>query len=532
MRAFACLVVGLAAFFAMQACLDPTQATLVITTNVDCGPEIPAKDTLFETGLNAAASPEAASADLATTTRACSPQASGIHDVGEIVVFPEDGASQASVIVVGALDEATTAERCLEFARTNDTSDPTFDPESCIVARRTVVFAAHTMLDVPILLDRYCAGVPCAKGTTCVRVGQGEETTCADDKPPCKGPKCDDPRGGGEPVGGAAAGGGGGGSNTEPIPIDCGTYVPIHEPQNEAAPPTAIFGLSADNVGAQEILVARRNAMGVPQLAKLSGGQFELLRPLASAGLSIHGVRSDGGTAVGVAEAGHAEFFELDGAADTLPIPAASTDVFVASSAVAYFVNGGDTIAIVTLPDESVDTYAFGPLAVSPKLRAVTAAGGRAFAVGTHICWGDDTMTDCSNPFATPLADAWAINEAELLGVTTLGLVSLVNVSGVSLGTPAQLPITGSPPVQATKAQGMRLAGQPSGPLVFWVAGTAGPEGDGYIARGTKQGVPFDWAECRIPGKGPVTDFWVSADEATILFITSTGVYRLDPDFL
>ena len=148
-RSVARLRPGLLGLALLVGCLDPTQATLLISTNVTCGPESAEPGALFETGILAAPASRVDEVSFTVTTKECS-----AGDVGSIVVFPEDGASEAAVVVVGSIG-SQTAEGCLPFAR----RVPMADGNQCIVARRRISFISHKKLEIPIVLDMECVGV-------------------------------------------------------------------------------------------------------------------------------------------------------------------------------------------------------------------------------------------------------------------------------------------------------------------------------------------------------------------------------------
>jgi hypothetical protein len=136
-----CLALGAAA----SACLDPTQATVEISTNAECS-------YIKETGIAADDEP----VDLAgfeTTTDQCSG-----GEIGSIVLYPEgpqDG--ELSFKVVTSLG-STPIDEC---------AAPKFG-RACIVARRSMNFVPHHPFRVPVSMDFACAGVDCPAEQTCV----------------------------------------------------------------------------------------------------------------------------------------------------------------------------------------------------------------------------------------------------------------------------------------------------------------------------------------------------------------------------
>jgi hypothetical protein len=133
---------------AVAACRDPTEVTLVLSTNAcDAG----YAGTSIAVASRNVTSPESPVA----TTMNCSPDGS----IGTLVVVP------------GAMGEGTfivTVQADLAPG-----SDPgsacDVDASRCIVATREMGFIDHTRLTLPIVLDRDCEGVVCEAGTTCVQ---------------------------------------------------------------------------------------------------------------------------------------------------------------------------------------------------------------------------------------------------------------------------------------------------------------------------------------------------------------------------
>ncbi len=189
----------------LTSCLDPTQVTLEITTNLECGAEEPSAGALFETAITAGPTPDLPR-ETRATTRACSSDGAGRSEIGTLTLVPTDGASRAYALVVGSIGE-TPASECLLAALA---PAPAAAP-ACVVARRTISFAPHKSLSLPVFLDRQCAGVLCDADSTCV-VRDGRPG-CVSSATECSGERCDvdvETSGGGG-AGGAAEGGGGAG---------------------------------------------------------------------------------------------------------------------------------------------------------------------------------------------------------------------------------------------------------------------------------------------------------------------------------
>ncbi len=189
---------ALAALFAATACLDPTQATIEITTDIACGGPGHEPATLFDVVVSAGVPGSALGEAVQTISDHCEG-----GDIGSVVVVPRAGEPRASVLVVGGIG-STNAEACLPFARGEVDQAP-----ECVVARRTVAFVDHTPLRVPVRLFAACAGVRCAEDRTCVPGAPLDETglPCVSAEVECRGAVCT--VGGGGEVGGGGVGGGG-----------------------------------------------------------------------------------------------------------------------------------------------------------------------------------------------------------------------------------------------------------------------------------------------------------------------------------
>jgi len=236
------LVIGWIAVASLGGCLDPTQATIEITTNATCGGEGGAASdaqAFHEAGLVAGTSQVVRSAALQTSTDACTEGSNGIATVGSMVLYPRDDARFASLVVVGAIGNVT-AEDCLERIRSGSP-----DVTSCIIAKRSVAFIEHEDLHVPILLDRSCAGVVCGEEETCVV--QAGKPACVSAETVCVGNECNPSAGagggvtasasvGGGGVGGNGGSGGAGGGNA--------TFEVLPPPSANAS--TRAFGVSDD----------------------------------------------------------------------------------------------------------------------------------------------------------------------------------------------------------------------------------------------------------------------------------------------
>lgn len=132
------------------ACREPTQMTLVVSTDVPCA-------ALREVVMVAAnesriAEERVPSGFYAATTNAC---AAGGH-VGTLVLTPAEN-GRGGVVVVAGVDRA--ASEC----------KPADGYFGCVVARRSFSFVDHTPLELPVALMLDCKNVPCDAVSTCVR---------------------------------------------------------------------------------------------------------------------------------------------------------------------------------------------------------------------------------------------------------------------------------------------------------------------------------------------------------------------------
>ncbi len=148
-----------ATLVAAQACLAPTQLTLVVDTDVPC-PE------LKGVAITVSDRPEGAETKGFVTAETSDCQAGG--RVGTLVVTPSDSGRAAIVVVAGVTRPARECSSANGY-------------EGCIVARRLVSFVDHTALVVPVRLEVDCLDVPCNAISTCSK-GRcvSSETICDD----------------------------------------------------------------------------------------------------------------------------------------------------------------------------------------------------------------------------------------------------------------------------------------------------------------------------------------------------------------
>lgn len=155
-------VVFLSTIFAAEACLAPTQVTVVVETDVPCGE-------LKGVTLTVSDRPEGAETKGFVTAETGECQAGG--RVGTLVLTPSDSGRAAVVVVAGVTRPARACNAANGY-------------EGCIVARRLVSFIDHTALVVPIRLEVDCLNVPCNAISTC------SKGKCVSSETSCDGADC------------------------------------------------------------------------------------------------------------------------------------------------------------------------------------------------------------------------------------------------------------------------------------------------------------------------------------------------------
>jgi hypothetical protein len=162
----------IAAGLAFASCREPTQITLVVTTDAQCLGE-GAGPTLLDTFV--ASGVELPNAELvaASVTEQCTPKDAD-NMVGTLVLIPGDGdQKRVDVVVIGGVDSASSsdesgapslgADACRALLETGQS----IDGQPCILARRRLGFVDHKKLTLPIKLDKRCIGVECEEDQTC-----------------------------------------------------------------------------------------------------------------------------------------------------------------------------------------------------------------------------------------------------------------------------------------------------------------------------------------------------------------------------
>lgn len=155
------------------ACLDPTQITLRVTTNVSCTQSRGTAITGGKPGQVEHATPS-------TVTSDCNAGGS----IGSLVATPSDSKDVAAAfLVVQGVDRPAAECAASGF-------------KGCIVARRIVRYLTHTPLVLPIAMHLVCKDVACDEFTTCSKTGScvdariADAESCADGDcfPPGDGP--------------------------------------------------------------------------------------------------------------------------------------------------------------------------------------------------------------------------------------------------------------------------------------------------------------------------------------------------------
>ncbi len=146
----------------VEACLAPTQVTLVLKTDVPCAE-------LTGVSVTIGSGDETETKPAATVTTSCA--ASGA--VGSIVLVPSSSDREAEFTVKVVAGRNTPVDGCVAPAYGKDLpSDPAAPmAKGCIVARRSLRFIDHEPLTLAIDLRGSCLGEPCTPGNTCAAGG-------------------------------------------------------------------------------------------------------------------------------------------------------------------------------------------------------------------------------------------------------------------------------------------------------------------------------------------------------------------------
>ena len=161
------LVIGVALTGIIASCQDPTQLTLIVSTNAKCHDEL-RSTAIYVSGTLGSVNEKVQTSSPVAQTDNCN-----AGDIGTLVVTP--GNSQGAVVVIGGFYGKSPTE-CVEGHYDN-----------CIVARRSFTFIKHAALNIPIPLERSCLNVPCSANTTC------HNGACYDAAVECLNGACDVP---------------------------------------------------------------------------------------------------------------------------------------------------------------------------------------------------------------------------------------------------------------------------------------------------------------------------------------------------
>jgi hypothetical protein len=131
------------------ACEQPTEVTLVLTSDVPC-----ATLSMNETSITLGSAADIETKLPVTVTGSCDP---GTGTIGTFVVIP------------GSSNDASFAVRVVSGVDTPVGNCAAPDYTGCIVERRELTFIPHTPLTLPIAMDLDCVNVSCLPNTTCYR---------------------------------------------------------------------------------------------------------------------------------------------------------------------------------------------------------------------------------------------------------------------------------------------------------------------------------------------------------------------------
>ncbi len=209
---------------AVASCREPTQITLVITTDAQCPAEAPEGPTLLDTFIASGVTLRNSELVAANVTEQCEPK-SGDNLVGTLVLIPgQKDESSVSVVIIGGVDAHTadtagaplrqSADECRALLE----ADQSIEGKACIVARRRLGFIEHKSLRLPVKLDKRCIGVQCGEDQTCFAGScVSSEVVCDPDSGVCEEPTGQ----GGAGAGGAGGMGGMGGMGGGCVASDC-----------------------------------------------------------------------------------------------------------------------------------------------------------------------------------------------------------------------------------------------------------------------------------------------------------------------
>lgn len=129
------------------ACLDPTDITLQLNTDVPCS-------SLQGVTVTVGTSSDFETKAPTTETSSCSPDGT----IGTLVIVPS-----------GSKDEEVAIRVVAGYGQTADSCQAPGYGAGCIVARRILHYLPHTPLTLPVSMRKSCAGVSCNPDQTCVQ---------------------------------------------------------------------------------------------------------------------------------------------------------------------------------------------------------------------------------------------------------------------------------------------------------------------------------------------------------------------------
>ena len=171
-RAVASSGLGIAGLVGLQmvlvtapSCQAPTELTLNISTDAQCGVEVKT------TAIYVAQSPSIVDGNVQSRSPIAQTDACTNGVIGSLVVTP--GGDDGAVVIVAGFDGKSPTD-CVEGNYVN-----------CIIARRSFSFIKHTPLSIPVILERDCLNVPCDAVSTC------HNGACYSSSLDCSGSSCD-----------------------------------------------------------------------------------------------------------------------------------------------------------------------------------------------------------------------------------------------------------------------------------------------------------------------------------------------------
>ena len=149
-----------------SSCLEPTQITVVVSTDVDCAV---VTKTQTEIAIGTRASVDQGTGQNVTATTCAG------TEIGSIALVPSGTNESVAVGVYLSTKLGKPSYSCRANAA------------DCIVARRVIGYVPHTPLTLPIHLSLSCLNVTCSSGQTCV---DGRCTSDTIDTTRCAGGVC------------------------------------------------------------------------------------------------------------------------------------------------------------------------------------------------------------------------------------------------------------------------------------------------------------------------------------------------------